>query len=276
MRSVLEVVSAQPLVAGEEFSAERLMHLANQAAVNEYLASARRLGMFRGAPGRDLLSRLRSADPHAHRGAMAECTVAWWLGDVLRLNLQPRPSGAGKSVLEYSISHGSHRIGVEVKAPFRPMRYVPGQVYTADPNATDHIGAVMKCLGNAHHQFDPASMNLVVLVPSLDWGILSAVIRCLEEETALAIDAVMIVDYLHDFVNPTRAVPGSAFLHYRCSVVRNRRRNPPPDSMWRGWPVYEGPDYEFWKTLKPVSGKVKKRWVRTPGVHFEGRVIVPA
>jgi hypothetical protein len=193
---------------------------------------------------------------------------------VLRLPLEPRPSGIGRKVLEFAIA-GRRRIGVEVKAPFRRMRFESGQVYVTDPWDIDHIGAVVTCLGDAHQKFDSTRLNMVVLVRSLDWPIVRSVLRALEEERELAIDAVMIIDSMHDAINPTRRQPGEAFLMHRCSVVRNRWRNPPPNSLWGGWPVYEGPALELGEKLSPIPGRRNKRWVRTPSVTFEGRILVP-
>jgi len=105
--------------------------------------------------------------------------------------------------------------------------------------------------------------------------LLPAVLRALEEERGLAIDAVMVIETMHNYVNPTQERTGEAFLMHRCYVVRNRRRKPPGDSFWRRWPVYEGPDYEIWKKLKPVFGTQKKRWVRAPSVPFKGQILVP-
>ncbi len=275
MEGVRCMASASSIVRGEELTAERLWAVAQRSATNAYLDVARRLGLLRGRQGHDLLRRLGASDPHTHRGAMAECVSAWWLHSPLGLPLVPRPPGVGRKVLEFAIE-GDPRIGVEVKAPYRPMRYVPSQVYTTDPMATDHVGAVVTCLGDAAQKLDPAQLNMVILVPSLDWPVLPAVIRALEEEDKLPIDIVMIIDTMHDAVNPIGGVPGQAFLMHRCSLVRNRRRHPPRDSLWGGWPVYERPNFEYWTEISPVSGSRTKDWVRTPSVSFEGWMLVLA
>lgn len=273
MEDVLQMALATPLVPAEEFSAERLWSVVQRAATNDYLEQAEAMGLFKGREGRELLGRIQANDARSYRGAMAECITAWWLRSALRLPLLPRPRGVERRVLEFAIAT-EPPVGVEVKAPFRPRRYPSGQVFMKDPEATDHIGAVVTCLGDAHQKFDPAQQNVVVLVPSLDWDVLRAVIRALEEGD-LAIDAVMLLDTQHDFINPTRRKGGEAFVLHGCRVVRNRRRNPPPDSLWGGWPVYEGPDFQYWKKLSPVSGTTDKPWVRTSSVRFKERMLVP-
>ena len=274
MEQVRQMIVARPLAPEEEYSAGQIRALAQRVATHSYLRYSYDLGLFKGREGRELLARLRANDPHSHRGAMAECVAAWWLGSVLRYELVPRPRGVGGKVLEFEIPRRSP-IFVEVKAPYRPMRFESGEVFIKDPMDTDHMGAIVTCLGDAHQQFHPEGVNLVVLVPSLDWPLRPAVIRALEEERGLAIDAVMVLETMHDYINPTERRPGRAFLMHRCYVVTNRHRKPPGNSFWRRWPVYEGPDFEIWKKLRPVYGTEKKQWVRLPSASFEGRVLVP-
>lgn len=155
MAELADMAAATPLPLGRDFSAKELWRLAYREAVNGYLRAADAVGLFRGHPGRGLLSRLRASDPRSYRGAMAECITAWWFSVVMAHKLTPHPPGRPGKLLDLGVDSGESLIGVEVKSPYRPLRFTPGTVYTKYADDTDHLGAVLMCFTDAVAQLDP-------------------------------------------------------------------------------------------------------------------------
>lgn len=264
MADVVAMARARLLKPGDDFTADTLIRLAERAAFNVYLQSAEDIGLFKKRSGRELRARLTSNDAALHRGARAECAAAWWLKEVLRLPLTPRPVVVGRRELEFQIDHDGGPVYVEVKAPYRAARLGTGSY---DPDS-EHAGAIALCMADAVKKLRPEDPNLLVLVPAISWPLPRTVVTLLEQPGFEAIGAVLVVEYRFDSINPGRNRPGKAWLEHSCYVVRSRR-NPVATSMWGSWPVYQGPlpigD------LEPVHGHRECPPVATPSVPFFGK-----
>ena len=97
---------------------------AYKAAWETYLIAAFGCGLFEGPHGIDLRARLTGIDGANFRSALSECFAVWYLAGKLKLKIKPRPKGQGDSNLEFAIKLGSGDIKVEVKAPYRPRRFI--------------------------------------------------------------------------------------------------------------------------------------------------------
>lgn len=264
MADVRAMATAQPLLPGDDFTADSVIRLADRAAFNVYLQSAADIGLLRGRSGRELRTRLSSNDAPLHRGARAECVAAWWLTEVLRLPIKPRPIVVGRRELEFQVDHEDGPIYVEVKSPHRAARR-GGSAY--DPDA-EHAGAIAVCMADAVKKFRPKDSNVLVLVPAFAWPLLRTVVTLLDQPEFEAIGAVLVVEYSFDCINPGPGQPGRAWLDHSCYVVRSRRQ-PVMANIWGSWPVYEAPlpigD------LKPTAGRRDHARVATPSVAFFGK-----
>lgn len=133
--------------------------LLRKIAWDTYVSSAAKLGMLEGIHGSDIVARLRSPEPDAFRGAMAECFCAWFLASRHGFSIKPKPNGGKKSVLEFLAEKDGLSICVEVKAPYRQRR---GAVWRG--NDADLLES---CLIDANKQFRDNSTNLLVIVPDV-------------------------------------------------------------------------------------------------------------
>jgi hypothetical protein len=92
-----------------------------KAAWEVYLFAAFACGLFDGTHGADLRSRLTGVDDDNFRSAMSECLAAWYLGGKRKLPVEARPEGRPGHPLEFVVKISDGDIGVEVKAPYRPI-----------------------------------------------------------------------------------------------------------------------------------------------------------
>lgn len=133
---------------------------ATRRAWGHYLASAQEAGLFAQGHSEDLLARLRSPDDENFRSALAECTSAWYLRDILGFALEARPSGRRGKELEFAATVDDLELHVEVKSPHR-ARPDSGS-WSGDDS--DSLKSAMK---SAQRQFDDDVSNLLVVVPDL-------------------------------------------------------------------------------------------------------------
>jgi hypothetical protein len=92
-----------------------------KAAWDTYVHAGFALGLFEGAYGHELRSRLTGTDDDSFRSGMSECLAAWYLAGPLRLTVEPRPEGRPGRPLEFVVRHSDGDINVEVKASYRPI-----------------------------------------------------------------------------------------------------------------------------------------------------------
>jgi hypothetical protein len=130
-----------------------------RAAWDAYVSAAAGIGLFEGADGRELVSRLTGLNDAGFRSAMAECMAAWFLAGKMGLPLEPRPEGRPGRTLELLIQlEGGIRC--EVKSPFRSRG---GGVFQLD----DDYAALRETVDESSRQFQEAVKNLLIIVPSL-------------------------------------------------------------------------------------------------------------
>jgi len=161
VRSRLEVLSSMATIGMTETPIGWHCHLrARRRAWAHYLSGAQAAGLFAKGCSADLLARLRSPKDENFRSALAECTVAWYLRDILGFELGARPSGRDGRELEFSASVDDIEFHVEVKSPHRP-RPKSG---SWDGDDADLLQSAMK---SAQKQFSDDTTNLLVIVPEL-------------------------------------------------------------------------------------------------------------
>ena len=157
----LEVLSAcgpQPsdLRAALKLRARR----AQKAAWETYLFTAFVCGMFEGARGNELRSRLSSVERDDFRSAMSECEVCWFLAGRMHMPVDALAPGRNGKNLDLRAYGTCGDIGVEVKAPWRE-RPASGAWHGDE---SDKIAQTME---SANRQFDDLTPNLLVIVPEL-------------------------------------------------------------------------------------------------------------
>ena len=138
---------------------------AHKVAWHAYIYSAFACGMFDSTKGKDLLRRLRSNKRDQFRPALAECMVCWFLAGRMRLSINTCAPGRGNRMLEMKIVSETGDTGVEVKAPFEELPELP-----SEQSSFSHVNEAQKlvaCMDAANKQFDNATPNLLVIVPSL-------------------------------------------------------------------------------------------------------------
>ncbi len=139
---------------------------AQKVAWETYLYAAYACEMFSREKGSDLLGRLRGADDDGFRSAMAECMTCWFLAGRMKLRVDPCAPGRDGKNLEMRILTDAGEIGVEVKAPFRPMPMPPPGQH-AVVWVGDDADKIEECLKAANKQFSQKIANVFVIVPQL-------------------------------------------------------------------------------------------------------------
>jgi hypothetical protein len=130
-----------------------------KAAYEAYLTTAFAIGLFDGEHGADLRARLTGTDDDNFSSGMSECFAAWYLAGRRRLSLRPRPTGCGRSCLEFSIACPGGDINVEVKAPYRPI--------TEKFWWGDDSDLLERTIQEASKQLPKGQRNLLVIHPRL-------------------------------------------------------------------------------------------------------------
>ena len=162
----LQVLEASGPYPCDECLSYRIACLrAQKAAWEAYVAAAFACGMFEGEQGRDLRARLTGKGDDGFRGAMAECEVCWLLAGRMKLPVQPEASGRVGKNLEMRVVFANCDIGVEVKAPFRPIPRSPTGEYL--PWNGDDADKIRQCLESANRQFTDNCRNILAIVPDL-------------------------------------------------------------------------------------------------------------
>ena len=166
---ILMLARSSPTPEGwdtDDFESRRTTY---REQLEAFLSAADACGMLSGHEAKDLIARLRSPEDSNFRSARSECLAAWFLGNRLRLQLQPRPPGRG-GPLELVIQDPRGPIHVEVKAPCRePVVHTLGEVIAGRATATkfDDTDIIAECVRKARKQFEANTANLVFMVSDL-------------------------------------------------------------------------------------------------------------
>lgn len=155
----LDVLVARDRPSDDEPWLPVLENRARRAAWESYLNVAKRLGLFDGENGRELLGRFRSLHAASFRSALSECLVAWFLSYEARLNVRSRASGQNRSVIDLAIILSNGSVNVEVKAPL--IEHPVGDVFWRNDEPV-----FRKALSKSARQFAAGEVNILCLVPT--------------------------------------------------------------------------------------------------------------
>lgn len=133
-------------------------NLAIKRAWEEYVRSAQEHCLLQ-TDNHELMRRLQELEGDNFRSAMSECIACWFFDTRLALPIVPRPPGRNGRILDMGVTIKGQKVGVEVKAPYRP---IPAGAWTGDDS--DLIESV---LVQANKQFSDDHANVVTIVPRL-------------------------------------------------------------------------------------------------------------
>ena len=135
-----------------------------KAAWETYLYSAFACGRFEGEKGLELRGRLTSADDDDFRSAISECLTCWFLAGQMKFPINPTAPGRNGKMLDMNIALDDGDVGIEVKTPFRePLK---------DAGFVDDSDKIDQSVQSANRQFSDDKRNILVLIPSLQLGII--------------------------------------------------------------------------------------------------------